>query len=273
MLPIKSPFDTFRAGVWVAKRNVAIILVYVVLMTAHFFYVDVLSESTMESMGAGGSFIGSIVSLVLQFLISALLIFPLHATFLSDGRVAGFAAIRGFGGLCRIAWRSFLIFIAAMVPTGIIFAIGAPILGGGMAEFGAASEAAQAGDVAAGKLLTTYMVAMFAIGAPFFGASVILFGLRIPHIVDKGGVKSASSSIRRGTSQFWRMAAFFAAGPGTVFLAQYVIWWGLITFASGRNGPPPCPETAARSWRRSGRARKRCRSHHPTRSRRGNCPS
>ncbi len=94
MLPITSPFDTYRAGLWVAKRNVELILVYVALMVLH----GRLSET-----------LPSLVWLALQFLIPALLIFPLHATFLSDGRVAGFAAIRDFSGLCWVAWRAFLI--------------------------------------------------------------------------------------------------------------------------------------------------------------------
>lgn len=227
MLPITSPFDTFRAGLWVAKRNVEIILVYVALMVLH----GRLSET-----------LPSLVWLALQFLIPALLIFPLHATFLSDGRVAGFAAIRDFRGLCWVAWRAFMIFFAATVSAAIVFAIGPPVLGGGFGGFLAASEAAQAGDAAAGKLLIKYVVAMFAIGVPLFGASVILLGLRIPHIVEKGNVESASSSIRRGASQFWRMAANLAAGPGVVLLAPVGIWSGFIsapaeTLAAGPDHP------------------------------------
>ncbi len=234
MLPIKSPFDTFRAGLWVAKRNVELILVYVALMVLHGRLSGAFQlESVGASMGVGvsllvslASLLVSLASLALPFLIPALLIFPLHATFLSDGRVAGFAAIRDFSGLCWVAWRAFLIFFAAMVSAAIVFAIGAPVMGGGFGDFVAASEAAQAGDAAAVKLLTTYVVAMSAVGIPLFGAFVILLGLRIPHIVEKGKVKSASSSIRRGASQFWRMAAYLAAGPGTVILAQYVVWRG-----------------------------------------------
>ena len=238
MLPITSPFDTFRAGLWVAKRNVELILIYVALMVLHGRLSVVFLS---ESMGEGVSFAASLVSLVLQFLIPTLLIFPLHATFLSDGRVAGFAAIRGFSGLFWVAWRAFLIFSAAMVSAVIVFAIVAPVLGGGFGDFVAASEAAQAGDAAAGKLLITYIVAMSAVGVPLFGAFVILLGLRIPHIVEKGNVKSASSSIRRGASQFWRMAANLAAGPGVVLLAPVVIWWGFIsTLAEAiARGPDP----------------------------------
>ena len=246
MLPIKSPFDTFRAGLWVAKQNVSLILVYVALMVLYGRLSGAfLLESVGASTSAGVSILASLASLALQFLIPALLIFPLHATFLSDGRVAGFAAIRDFSGLCWVAWRAFLIFFAAMVVAAIVFAIGAPVLGGGFGDFVAASEAAQAGDAAAGKLLATYTFAIVAIGIPLFGASVILLGLRIPHIVEKGGVKSASSSIRRGASQFWRMAAYLLAGPGTVLLAHQVIlwiWWGFIStlaeaFARGPDHP------------------------------------
>ena len=255
MLPIKSPFDTFRAGLWVAKQNVSLILVYVALMVLHgrlsgaflLESVDASTSSGVSILASLASLLVSLASLALQFLIPALLIFPLHATFLSDGRVAGFAAIRDLSGLCWVAWRAFLILFAAMVVAAIVFAIGAPVLGGGFGDFVAASEAAQAGDAAAGKLLTTYIVAMSAIGVPLFGASVILLGLRIPHIVEKGKVKSASSSIRRGASQFWRMAAYLAAGPGTVLLAQYVIiWWGIFgTMAEALARGPDHPVSIA----------------------------
>ena len=57
MLPIKSPLDTYRAGFWVAKRNIWAIVVFVVLSVLNAMFVNVLASAGQEFTDLGPKFL------------------------------------------------------------------------------------------------------------------------------------------------------------------------------------------------------------------------
>lgn len=161
-------------------------------------------------------------------IIAALLIFPLHATFLSDGRVSGFAALgRGIAFLI-VAWWCLVIFAAAALPTRVIFNAAISLLGGSWDEYFNALYAAETGSREAGKTVMSYILLMRAISLPFVVASIVLIGPRIPHIVDGRFLDGLLTSIRHGARQFWPMTAKLAVGPGLVILAHQFVQWRII---------------------------------------------
>ena len=225
MLPITSPFDTYRAGLWAVQQNIRLFAGYLVLMTAiNFLGSAIDTERVFLSIGAGAAILLSLVLLVGVCMIPAVLIYPLHATFLSDGRNKGLAAIESFDRLCRIGWRLFVIVFLALIPTLIVIVPAILVLFPGMMEIDATVAESGTGQEAEAAFNWS-VIALFGVLGLFSGVSVILFGPHIPDIVTKNDGKPGPSSFQRGTRYFWRMAANLAAGPGLVLLAYYALWW------------------------------------------------
>ena len=153
MLPIKSPLDTFRVGVWGLKRNAGLVLVYVAWMTLlDLSYQGFASEILIESAGTSASLLIAFGMIFIQFFISAMLIFPLHATFLSDGHVAGLAAIGSFDGVTRVGLWAMLIFFVALILGAIILVVSEGVFGG-FWVFSEAVDAPEGGSDAIDKQL------------------------------------------------------------------------------------------------------------------------
>jgi hypothetical protein len=216
VLPITSPFDTYRAGLWAVRKNLRLVVGYIALVTAGSFLLWAAdAESLLFGMGTGAGLVLSLLMLVAACMIPAILIYPLHATFLSDGRVKGLAAIESLGRLWRIGWRLFVIAALALIPSLIVIF---PLMLGVIVR----AAGPEGGEAA---MADWYVLAAFAIGVLFFGISIILFGPHIPDIVTGNDARPGPSSFQRGTRHFWRMAANLAAGPGLVMLVYEVPSW------------------------------------------------
>ena len=232
MLPITSPFDTYRAGLWALRKNIPLAATYLAAMTA--------MNLLLAAIGTGPGAILSFALLVPLLLISAMLVYPLHATFLSDGRVTGFAAIESFGRMARIAWRLFVIGFLAMVPALMVIIPVAIFLLPDMLLVGELSGEPRAEYGSAGGL---YWAAMLALMLSLFGISVILFGPLIPDIVAKNDGKPGPSSFQVGTRHFWRMAANLAAGPGLVLVGYELLQWAMGIGPTDVNAPTAADPT------------------------------
>ncbi|HSF96741.1 MAG TPA: hypothetical protein VLA52_17070 [Thermohalobaculum sp.] len=228
MLPIRSPFDTYRAGIWVVRKNAGLVAGYLGLMAA----VEILFTVTgldAAILGLGLTAIGvyTLVYLVALFLVSATLVYPLHASFLSDGRITGLAAIESFGRLARIGWRLFVIGFLGLVPaTALLVAITATGLFAWLPTGGGSG-------IASGSGVNLYMAALILIYGGSSGLSVILFGPLIPDIVTGNDQRPGPSSFQIGSSQFGRMAQNLMVGPGLVLVIYYSLWWGMVSGPEG----------------------------------------
>lgn len=228
MLPITSPFDTYRVGLWSVQQNIRLFAGYFVLMTATNLLISAIDTgSIFLRMGTGGAILFILVLLVAASMIEAMLIYPLHATFLSDGRKKGLAAIESYGQLYRIGWRLFAILLLALIPTLIVIVPMTLVLIPGMMEVDA--TAAQQGTGQDSDAVIDWLTIAFSgVLGLFLGLSVILFGPHIPDIVTKNDAKPGPSSFQRGTRYFWRMAANLAAGPGLVLLVYDALRWLIV---------------------------------------------
>ena len=120
-----------------------------------------------------------IVSLLIglsYFYVGALLIYALHATFLSSGKRQGIAVLNDLASINRIAWRSILITIAAAILSLAVFIFislfGSKILNN-MIDSNAETNSINQAEV------------LLVFGFSFVIA-LVFFGLRIPHIVFRG---------------------------------------------------------------------------------------
>jgi len=208
MLPITSPFDTYRVGLWAVRKNLGLVAGYVLVMSAlNLLTVALDAETALLEVGAAVLGLVIVAALAAQFLITAALVYPLHATFLSDGRTTGLGAIESPGRYGRIAWRLFVIAALAFIPAILVIL---PI------GFAIGDTAFQAEGAAEERLVDWLIVSAFCIIAVFFGLSIILFGPHIPDIVTGNDARPGPSSFQRGTRHFWRMARNLVAGPGLV---------------------------------------------------------
>ncbi len=219
MLPIASPFDTFRAGLWALWQNAGLALGAVALMA--WFDPSVLDRSTVDGVpGPTPGIASSFIIYAVQIFVQAVLIFAFHATFLSDGRIRSFAAVREIEALFFVGLRMVMIAFAAVIPFVFVSHFTEEILFEPVAQLAPVLPGDDAENLFVGITLATLYLA--------FGVFVILLRLRIPEIVEKREGGATFGSVRRGLRQFRRMALNLAAGPGLFICVFYAVWWGLV---------------------------------------------
>ena len=229
MLPLRSPFDAYRAGLWAAGRNFDIVFVAAVLIA-------LFDPARTGSWGLFGEIrpsppgVGALVRFVVDVLVPSALTFALHATFLSDGRRTGFMAVHDFGALCLVGLRWIVITVFAFALAVIIASMPLWIGGDGlpflMVTGATVGDGASALELEPGPGFGVLAVLSL-------GLWVILLGLRIPEIVDGGTAPGWARNMRRGVQQSRRMAASLAAGPGLLIAAYHALWWVLVPAEAG----------------------------------------
>jgi len=232
MLPIRAPFDTYRVGLWGLWRNIDLVIFCALLLA-------VFNPGRADALGGSAVPGAGFLVMVVQIFVPALFIYALHATFLSDGRIAGFVAVRDIARLFLVAWRIFVIGLFALLPWAGVLVLTDLVFWDAFSRLGA-----ELGDAIAVALTDLVLVALL---FAFSAVAMILLGLRIPEIVDKRDRAPGPGSVRRGASQFWQMAASLAAGPGLFGLIFEAARLG-VTIYSGSvvGGVAPADAFAAR---------------------------
>lgn len=230
MLPVTSAADTYRAGFWALRRNAALCCAWIVLYTG---YQEALGVWYLRLLLGKVSGLGVPVlvatSWIIGFLLIALLAVPLHASFLSDGRVTGVRALADGAVVCRVAWRGFLIVIAAAIPTVLLFMFGDMLLNGALTRALAA--------LGHGAPSPALLFGFRAIVLTLFGLATVLLGLGIPRAVALGRAGTLGGSIRWGLRFFRPMAGRLAAGPCLVSMAVAFMQWRVLVDIKGAFDP------------------------------------
>lgn len=222
MLPIISAADTYRVGIWTLRQNLGVVGLWMALSAGSWGATEYLSQQILAgNVPAVGApeftvlYLGT--WLAINFLLMGILVVPLHAALLSDGRAVGFRALADGAVVCRVAFRLFLIGLAVWIVLTAADKIMQLLQNGGMLTGGI-------GGRAEFTLQLGYRGAHFAV----YGLAVTLLGLGIPRAVALGRAGPLGGSIRWGARLFRPMAARLVVGPGIVLLATEFIQWKVV---------------------------------------------
>ena len=228
MLPIKSPLQIYALGLEGLRLNVGPVIVYLVLTIT----INTLSNYifiTYSPQDAQPLFI-EIVNILISisyFYIGALLIYALHATYLSSGKRRGIAILKDLESINRIAWRSIIIIFATAILSLSALAV--------ISLFGD-NIWSNISDPNQPFILTDHIGIILLIGI-YFIISLVFFGLRIPHIVFKGWSEKDVSGFRTGWRQLPRLLQNMMLGPvlyaGAVFFISIIFDYGKIRLELG----------------------------------------
>jgi len=227
MLPIASAADTYRVGVWTLRQNLAVLGLWIALEAGYwgaksYLFSQMLSGNVPATGTPGFTLMLIGTSLAIKLFLTGILVVPLHAALLTDGRVAGFRALAEGAVVCRVAWRLFLIGLAVWIVFTTADKVMQLLEAGGMMTVGLEDRAA-----------FTSQLGYRGVHLVVYGFAVILLGLGIPRAVALGRAGPLVGSIRWGARLFRPMAARLVAGPGIVFLVNEFVQWKVIGASSG----------------------------------------